>query len=282
MTNVTAELVKTLRDKTGIGMSKCKDALQQAKGNLDEAIKILRKAGLVSAVNKQGRETREGMIAYTETSEGIALVEVNSETDFVVENEKFQHFSQEISQQIGTAKIDDLDQFLAQPSKKDPSLTVDQYRALLVQSLGENIKIRRLHWMPKAPGLSFGVYSHMSGKIVAIVIIEGEGNQSTLARDIAMHVAAEAPSFLNPDQVPENIKKIEEEVAASQLKGKSQEMIDKILVGKMRAFYETVCLGLQKFVKDPSLSIDEFIKQEGKRIGTNLQIRQFLRWKVGE
>lgn len=282
MSNITPQLVKDLRDITGVGMAKCKQALEEAKGDLERAVSILRATGIASAVKKENRETKEGIIAIEENQEGIALVEVNTETDFVVSNQKFRDFAQMLAQEIAKTKPKDLETFIHQTSHKDPSSTIDEMRAILIQSLGENIQIKRLIWLPKNPNRSFGIYSHMDGKIVAIVELEGGGDQYTsLARDIAMHVASEAPEFLDARQVPLEIKQNEEAIAREQAKGKPSQMMDKIVEGKMQAFYDKACLVSQKFIKDPTLSIDKLLALESKKSGKTLTITQFLRWKIG-
>lgn len=279
---ITADMVKELRERTGVGMGKCKEALDQAEGDMERAIDILRKAGMASAVKKEGRETKEGMIATAESHDAIALVELNAETDFVVQNDRFKQFAHDIAVEIAETKPASVDAFVAQQYRKDPSLTIDQYRAIVIQSLGENIKIKRLQIFPKSFQSSLGIYSHMGGKIVTLVEIDGGAGQEALARDIAMHVAAESPDYLKPEEVPSDVKAREEEIVRSQVEGKPQQMIDKIVEGKIKAFFDQVCLLEQKFVKDNSLSIATLVENEGKRLGKPLAIRRFIRWKVGE
>ena len=175
MTKVTAEMVKELRERTGVGMGKCKEALDEAGGDMEKAIDILRKKGMASAVKKEGRETKEGIIAIAETSDDIALVELNAETDFVVQNDKFKQFAQAIAKQAARTKPASLEVFLSQPSDQDKTVTVDQYRAIVMQSIGENIRIKRIEIFPKASNKSLGIYSHMGGKIVTLVEIDGKG-----------------------------------------------------------------------------------------------------------
>ncbi len=279
---ITPDMVKELRERTGVGMGKCKEALDQAHGNMEQAIDILRKAGMASAVKKEGRETKEGMIASAETKDVIALVELNAETDFVVQNERFKQFAHDIAVEVAETKPASLEAFLAQKYRKDPSITIDQHRAIVMQSLGENIKIKRLHVFPKSSAISLAIYSHMGGKIVTLVEMDGGSGQEALARDIAMHIAAESPDYLQPSDVPSEVRAREEEIARSQVIGKPPAIIDKIVEGKIKAFYDQVCLICQKFVKDNSLTITALVDNEGKRLGKPLAIRRFVRWKVGE
>lgn len=276
-TEVTPKLVMTLRERTGIGMAKCKEALVEANGDIELAIQNLRKAGIASAVKKSDRETNEGKVLSAEDNSHIVLVEINAETDFVVKNEKFQAFAEQIAQEALSSGVNSLETLLSHTYSKDPSLTIDQFRAVTVQSLGENLVIRRVAKIAKKGNCSYGLYSHMGGKIVSLVVIEGAADQAALARDIAMHVAATSPEYLNPEAVPEKVKAQEEEIARSQLKGKPVEMLPKILEGKMRAYYEQNCLVNQHFVKDSSVRVAAYVHQKGE----NLKVVDFKRWAVG-
>lgn len=282
MTKVTADMVKELRERTGVGMGKCKEALDHAKGDMDLAIEYLRKTGMASAVKKEGRETNEGSIGVGESTHAMALVEINSETDFVAQNEKFKQFLHDMAQEAAELKKDSLSAFLASKAKKDPTITIDQYRALIVQSLGENIQIRRILVLPKNKDISIGVYSHMSGKIVALVELSGGQGHENLARDIAMHIAAESPDYLQPSDVPTAVVQKEEEIAKSQVQGKPAAVLDKIVQGKIKAFYDQACLVCQKYVKDNSMTVAGFLEKESKRVGKPLHIHRFIRWQVGE
>jgi elongation factor Ts len=282
MSQVTAEMVKKLRDRTGVSMGKCKEALDQTQGDMEKAIDYLRKAGVASAVKKEGRETNEGMIASAESDKAIALIEINAETDFVVQNEKFKTFAHDIAKEAAETMPSSLDAFLKQSLRKDKTVTVDELRALVIQSLGENIKIRRMTIFPKSPTLSIGVYSHMAGKIVTLVEMEGGAGHEMLAREIAMHTAAESPDYLKPEEVPAAVLAREEEIARSQVKDKPPQIVDKIVAGKIQAFYDQACLLYQKFVKDNTVTIAALVEKEAKRLGKPLVIRRFIRWRVGE
>lgn len=282
MTQITPQLVKELRDRTGIGMGKCKEALEKAGGNIDLAIDNLRKEGLASAVKKEGRETNEGIIRTFENGSTIALIEVNAETDFVVKNERFQEFAANLVEEVSRTKPANLADFLSQSYSKEPNLTIDQYRATLVQGLGENIQIRRIDLFPKKKEATLVVYSHSGGKLVTLVEISGSSGEEALAKDIAMHVAAEAPEYLSSAEVPERVIEHEKEIARAQVKNKPANIIDKILEGKLKAYFDQVCLLNQKFVKDPDLTIQTLVEKRSKECGKPLSVSQFLRWKVGE
>lgn len=282
MQKVTAESVKALRDRTGVSMSKCKEALEQAQGDMEAAIDILRKAGMASAVKKEGREAKEGLVGFAETDKRVAIMEVNSETDFVAQNESFKQFIKELCLEACAVGATSVEELQGKPYSKDPSITIDQHRAITMQSLGENIRLKRLVLLEKGSDLSIGLYSHMGGKIVTAVVLAGAAGQEALAKDIAMHVAAEAPEYLSPAEVPQDVQEREKEIARGQIEGKPANMVEKIVEGKMKAFYDQVCLLNQKFIKDNSLTIAQVVEAEAKATGKPLVLRSFLRWKVGE
>lgn len=282
MAQISPQMVKELRDRTGIGMGKCKEALQEAGGDIDLAIANLRKAGMASAVKKEGRETNEGIIKSAENSTAIALVEVNAETDFVVKNENFQAFAQNVAEEICHTSPSNVEDFSKQSYSKDAKLTIDEYRATIVQTLGENIQIKRMEIFPKKKDASIAVYSHGGGKLVTLVEILGSSNEQSLAKDIAMHVAAEAPEYLSQNEVPERVIAHEKEIARAQIKNKPENIIEKILTGKLKSYFDQVCLLNQHFVKDTTLTIAELVEKRGKEIGKSLKVSQFLRWRVGE
>lgn len=279
MSNVTASMVKELRDRTGVGMGKCKQALDEAKGNIDEAINILRKSGMASAIKKEARETNEGMIGFAENAEGVALVEVNAETDFVVQNEKFQEFVKELCEIALESAPADLEAFNA--IKTSQGRTVDELRAEHVQSLGENIKIRRSLFLPIEANTSIGIYSHMGGKIVSAVEITGSQDHVELARALAMHVAAEFPEYVTSEDIPVEVIEREKEIARSQVANKPANIQEKIIEGKLKAFYEQTCLIHQKYVRDPSMTIAKVLEEESKTSGKTLAIKRFIRWQMG-
>ncbi|MFA5249863.1 MAG: translation elongation factor Ts [Parachlamydiales bacterium] len=279
---ITTKMLQELRDRTGVGMSKCKDALVRAGSNIDLAIEILRKEGMASAVKKEGRETREGFIGVKEKKEWIALVEVNAETDFVAKNESFVAFVDDLSEQLASlGRSIDLEGFLGLKFSADESVTVEQFRNLLVQKFGENIKIKRIELIRKEKHHSYGIYSHMGGKIVTVAALSGAEDESDLAKAVAMHVAAEAPDYLKPEDVPAEVVAKEEEIAKSQVKGKPENVIGKIVLGKVNAFYDQVCLSRQKYIKDTNSTVENFVKSAGDKNGKSLALAGFRYWKVG-
>jgi elongation factor Ts len=278
---ITAESVKKLRDRTGVSMGKCKEALEHSGGDEEKAIDFLRKAGIASAVKKESREANEGVIGFAESDKFVAVIEVNSETDFVAQNENFKEFIKELCLEASRLGISSVEDLLKLPYAKDPSITLDQHRAITMQSLGENIQVKRMLLIPKSNSRSVGLYSHMGGKIVTAVVLEGGAGHEALAKEIAMHTAAEAPDYLKPEEVPAEAKAREEEIARAQVVGKPENITDKIVEGKIKAFYDQVCLLCQKFIKDNSQSVAEVVAAEAKKTGTPLSVESFIRWKVG-
>lgn len=279
---ITADMIKELRERTGVGMGKCKEALEEADGDMELAIANLRKAGMATAVKKEGRATNEGQIGTAESSSVIAIVEINAETDFVVKNDRFKQFVENIAKEAAATKPASLEAFLQQKYSKEPALTIDQYRATIVQTIGENIQIRRLIIIPKAPNKSTSVYSHQGGKLVTFVELTGSNKEDALAKDIAMHVAAAAPEYLSPEKVPADVISQEKEIAKGQIKGKPDNIVDKIVEGKIKAFYDANCLVCQKYIRDDSLTIADLAQKRSKENGSPCTVTSFLRWSVGQ
>lgn len=279
MANVSAALIKELRDRTGVGMGKCKEALEEANGDIELAITVLRKAGIASAVKKEGRETKEGAIGSAESNGVIAIVEVGAETDFVAKNERFKQFVEDIAQEVAKVNPSSLEQLLQQKFSKDPTLTIDEYRSTFVQAIGENIQIKRFMIFKKSPETSFGLYSHQ-GQVFTVVELKGTSGEEELAKDIAMQVAASSPEYLAPEHVPQNIIEREKEIARSQIEGKPENIKEKIVEGKLGAFYDNVCLVRQKYIKDDSLNIGELVAKRAKEVGKPLAVSNFIYWSV--
>lgn len=282
MATITPGMIKELRERTGVGMGKCKEALEEAKGDMELAIANLRKAGMASAVKKEGRETKEGMIGIAENGPIVAIVEVNAETDFVVKNDRFKEFLNNIAQEAAKTNPASIDAFLSQKYSKEPALTIDQYRATVVQTIGENIQIRRVITLKKAADRSIGIYSHLGGKIVTVVEITGSGSEEAIAKDIAMHTAAAAPEYLSPEKVPQEVINNEKDIARAQIAGKPANIVEKIVEGKVNAYYDTNCLIKQKYIRDDSITIADLVNKRAKETGKPLTVANFVRWTVGQ
>lgn len=282
MKEINAEMIKALRERTGVAMGKCKEALVLAEADMEKAVDILRKAGMASAVKKEGRETKEGVILTAEDKDSLVFLEANAETDFVTQNDRFKHFVHDCVKQALETKPNTLAELNDQPYFKDKSITIDQYRNLVIQALGENIQLRRLEIVHKSPNRSYGIYSHMGGKLVVIVEIDGASDQAEIAREIAMHIAAESPDYLKPEEVPPEVIAREEEIARSQVVGKPENVVEKIVAGKIKAFTDQFCLIHQKYVKDSSVTVQQFLEICSKKVGKPLSVHCFWRWKVGQ
>lgn len=282
MKEITSDMIKELRERTGVGMGKCKEALVLAEGDMEKAIDHLRKAGMAAGVKKEGRETKEGLVLTGEDKHTLVIAEANAETDFVAQNDRFKHFLHDVVKQALETKPKSLEDLAQQPYYKDQSISIDQYRNLVIQALGENIQLRRVETIHKHPNSSYGIYSHMGGKLVVVVEIEGASDQESIAKELAMHIAAENPEYLKPEEIPAHALAREEEIARATVQGKPENIVEKIVAGKIKAFAEQVCLIHQKYVKDNSVTVQQFLDVCAKKVGKPLSIRCFWRWKVGQ
>ena len=273
---VTAEAVKALRERTGAGMMECKKALVETNGDLDAAAEIMRKSGLAKADKKAGRIAAEGVIAIERSADGhsAALVEVNSETDFVARERDFQAFAAAVAQAALTAKPADLDALNA--TRLPSGQTVEETRRGLVARIGENIGVRRFE-LVQSTGL-LGTYLHGTriGTVVAV-----EGGDEALARDLAMHVAAINPQFVTSEDVPADQVAREREIFVAQTaadpkaQGKPAEIITKMVEGKVRKYLGEITLQGQPFVRDDKVAVGELLKQRKARVA------RFIRYEVG-
>lgn len=275
---VTAADVRKLRELTGVGMQKCQEALVITHGDIPAAVVHLRKIGAATAVNKSARSAKNGMLQCAENEHYLVMLEINSETDFVAKNDLFQKFVEECANISLQSHADSIAKLEKSPLISDPKKTVEDRRIELVLSLGENLQLRRIHLYKKNPGHSYGWYSHMGGKIVSFVDIQG-ANVSDLAKEIAVHVVAEAPIYLSKELIPKSVLSQEQEILRAQIPaGKPENVTQNIIQGKLKAFYETNCLLSQKYVKDNAYTVEEFIK----KTDPNCRIEKFLRWQLGE
>ncbi len=269
---VTAALVKELRERTGLGMMECKKALVETQGDIETAIDNLRKSGQAKAAKKAGRTAAEGIVGLA-TEQGVGvLLEVNSETDFVARNEEFVAFVDQINQTILDQQPADVDALVALPLVGGEK-TVEQTRNALVQKIGENIQVRRFAC---ARGDLVVGYVHSNQKVGAIVALNG-GDES-LGRDIAMHITATNPMVVNPSDVPESALAKEKEIFTAQAKesGKPDNIIEKMIAGRLKKFEAEVSLVEQPFVKDPDTKIGQLLK------ANSASVQAFFRYEVGE
>lgn len=277
---VTTDAIKELRQRTGVGMGKCKEALVASDGDMEKAITYLREKGVAGAVKKEGRETNEGLIGTAHESNGVAFVEVNSETDFVAKNDVFQDFVSDLASQAVESSADSVEGLMAQKDSSNGG-TFDERRTDVIQKIGENIQVRRVLFVPLQANQSIGVYTHLGGKICTAVVIEGAADEDAFARQIAMHVAAASPDYLNSDEVPEDVVNQEREIAKAQMAGKPDNVIEKAAEGKLRAFFAQNCLLMQPYIRDEKQSVEKVVAQHGKEAGKELKIVKFINWRVG-
>lgn len=285
MANITASMVAELRSKTGAGMMDCKKALNEADGNMDEAVDILRKKGLSAAAKKSGRVAVEGLVvAAGEGSQGV-LVEVNSETDFVAKNEGFQGFAAGVAEVVLNSAPADLDALLAAPFGSGRTVAEEQTHQ--IATIGENISVRRFARLEVPAGV-VASYVHGGGKIGVLVELSSDKGDdervSALARQLAMHVAAASPQYLNRAEVPAEVVEKEKEIMRVKAKesGKPDHIIEKILEGQVNKFFGEVCLLEQAYVIDPDQKVNKIVEALGKEIGASVTLSRYVRFQLGE
>ena len=285
---ITAAMVKALREATGAGMMDTKNALTEAQGNMEEATKILRKKGLAAAGKKAGRVTAEGVVQEHVSGNTGVLVEVNCETDFVGRNENFRNFAGEVSKVIVQSKATSVEQLLSEkwPGKNE---TVQQRVAEMIATIKENITIRRFVRYEAPANASLGTYIHGGGKIgVMVELLAQSGTKSSkledVARDIAMHVAAAEPRFLSRTDVTQKDLDTEREIArdAAAKSGKPENIVEKMVTGKMDKFYGEACLLEQPYIRDDKSTVTQYLDKQGKEAGCKYLVTRFTRYKLGE
>ncbi len=274
MSSSSAASVKQLRERTGAPMLDCKKALDAAGGDMELAFAELRKQGLAKANAKMGRIAAEGRIVIVRSADerSAVIVEINCETDFVARDETFKEFAQQVAETALYSPINDVST-LATQTLLGTNNTVDDTRKELIAKIGENIQIRRMEKIT-TDGV-IGIYTH-GARIGVIVAVKSE--DETLAKDIAMHVAASRPLVVNREQVPDETIEIEREIFKAQAResGKPQEVIDKMIDGRINKYLDEVCLLGQPFVKDPAIKVGQLLNQ------ANAEVTAFVRLEVGE
>ena len=267
---LTAALVKELRERTGAGMMECKKALVETNGDMEPAIELLRKTGLAKADKKAGRVAAEGKDVEALAGGNAVLVEINSETDFVAKDENFSAFADKVAQVALALDSDDVEALKAADLDGQ---TVEEARQALVAKIGENVQVRRLTRIDSTGVI--GSYVH-GGRIG--VLVELEGGDEELARDLAMHVAALSPAYATADDVPADVLAKEKEilVAQAQDSGKPPEIIEKMVEGRLRKYLAEITLVGQPFVKDGDVTVGKLLEQKGA------SVKGFSRLAVGE
>lgn len=270
---ISASMVKELRETTGAGMLDCKKALEATNGNLEEAITWLREKGISKAAKKQSRIAAEGL-AYAKVQDNKAvIVEVNAETDFVAKNDEFVNLVNIIADTILNSNVKTVEEALelTHEGKTLNNLIIEK-----TATIGEKISFRRFSLLTKNDNEVFGNYAHMGGKIVTLVKLEG--NNAELAKDIAMHIAAMRPLYLDKTNVPSEVVDKEKEILTEQAKteGLKEDKIAMVVNGRINKFYEEVCLNDQNFIKENKMKVSTYVKNNGSNI------LEFVRYEVGE
>ena len=283
----TAQDVKALREMTGVGMMDCKKALQATDGDMDKAVDWLREKGLAAAQKKAGRIAAEG-VAYADVFGGIGVVvEVNAETDFVAKNEKFLDFVKGVAAVVANEKPADLEALMAAPYGDGKTVVEMQQEMVLV--IGENISVRRFKFYEEGVNIP---YIHAGGKIGVIVNMELDGVAADavveLGKDIAMQIAAMRPSFLDKSEVDNSTLDKEREILTAQAKqdpknaGKPDNIIEKMVMGRIGKYYEENCLLQQAFVKENKISVEKHVAEVAKQLGGKIVVKSFTRFEKGE
>ncbi len=265
--------VKKLREKTGAGMLDCKKALEAVNGDMDQAVDWLREKGISKASKKESRIAAEGLSEIIVDGNKAVILEVNSETDFVAKNIKFKNFITNVGNAILNSGVTTMDEALKLKVGND---TISEYLINLIAKIGEKISFRRFEFISKSDSEVFGIYSHMGGRISVISVLEGVNED--IARDVSMHVAAMRPAYIKRDEVPEDVLNHEREIIKEQAinEGKSAEIAEKMVNGRINKYYKEVCLLEQSFVKNPDVTVDEYVKSNGGIL------KKVVRFEVGE
>ena len=265
--SISASQVKELREMSGVGMMECKKALVETDGDLNKALDLLRANSSLKAEKKASRVAADGEVKIAKNSEYFSLIEINSETDFAAKDSKFKDFAGEVAEYLVNNKITDM---------ADLSLIFEEKRQSLIQSIGENIQLRRLQTLDVPSGGCIGAYLHSDGKLAALVSIDTDNME--LAKDLAMHVSATNPTCLQSEDIDPELLERERSIFLAQAEesGKDESIMEKMVEGKVKRFLSEVTLVSQGFVKNPDQSIEELLKEN------NTSIIAFARLKVGE
>ena len=290
---ISASMVKELREMTGAGMMDCKKALTETDGDMDKAVDYLRENGLAKAEKKAGRIAAEGIVKTNISADRkrASIVEVNSETDFVAKNEKFQAFVEAVAAQAIDTDAADIEAFLNEAWAADTSKTVNEELASMIATIGENMNIRRFEKVSCDNGIVVD-YIHAGGKIGVLVAAETDSTSDAVVeclKNVAMQVAAMNPKYLSSADVSDEYKEKEKEVLLAQAKndpknaGKPDEIIEKMIIGRLNKELKEVCLTEQLYVKaENKESVAKYVDMVAKENGCNITLKQFVRFETGE
>ncbi|MGG3843130.1 translation elongation factor Ts [Anoxybacillus kestanbolensis] len=272
---ITAQMVKELREKTGAGMMDCKKALTETNGDMEKAIDWLREKGMAKAAKKADRIAAEGTTLIEVDGNTAVILEVNSETDFVAKNEGFKTLVKELADHLLKHKPTTVEEALQQ--KMDNGATVEEHINAAIAKIGEKITLRRFAVVEKSDNAAFGAYLHMGGRIGVLTVLEGTTNND-VAKDVAMHIAAINPKYVSRDEVSADEIAREREVLKQQAlnEGKPENIVEKMVEGRLGKFFEDICLLEQNFVKNPDVKVRQFVESNGATV------KSFIRYEVGE
>ena len=270
---ITASMVKELRERTGAGMMECKKALTEAGGDIETAIENMRKSGQAKAAKKAGRTAADGVIVIAQEGAKAVMVEVNCETDFVAKDENFRSFSDAVAGRVLNSKVADVEALMALPLHEGEDTTIEEARQALVSKIGENMTVRRFVRMDAKGAIA----SYRHGVRIG-VLIDVSGGDEALGRDLAMHIAASNPVCVEESQVPADMLAKEREITEAQARdsGKPDNIIRKMIEGRMRKYLGEITLVGQPFVKDPDTKVGKLLQTQGA------SVNGFARYEVGE
>ena len=273
---ITAALVKELRERTGSGMMECKKALVETNGDIEAAIEMMRKSGQAKAAKKAGRTAADGIVVIKHSEDGkrAAMVEVNCETDFVAKDENFTSFADAVAERVLNGSASSVEELLEQPLHEGEDTTVNQAREALISKIGENMNVRRFERFAAGDGL---LASYRHGVRIGVVV-ELAGGDQTMGKDIAMHVAASNPVCVSADEVPSDLLAKEREIFMAQAaeSGKPENIMEKMVEGRIRKYLAEITLVGQPFVKDPDTTVGKLLE------GAGAKVIGFARFEVGE
>ena len=270
---VTAQMVKELRERTGAGMMDCKGALEHTNGDIDAAVDYLREKGIAKAAKKAGRIAAEGLCNVVAKDNEAIIFELNSETDFVAKNEKFLNLLDTLANALLDSKVNTTEEALALVVD---GKTVEIMLADATATIGEKISLRRVSRVVKTDAQGFGAYKHMGGRIAVLAVLADD--QAEVAKDVAMHVAAQKPLYLDRTQVDQETLEHEKHVLTQQAleEGKPANIVEKMVIGRLNKYLQDICLVDQPFVKDPDQKVSDFLKSH------KTSVLSFIRLEVGE
>ena len=272
---ITAQMVKELREKTGAGMMDCKKALQETDGDMEKAIDFLREKGIAKAAKKGDRIAAEGLTSVKVDGNEAVILEVNSETDFVAKNEGFQTLVKEIAEHLLANKPASVEEAAGQTMAN--GATLESHINSAIAKIGEKLSLRRFEIKTKTDSDAFGAYLHMGGRIGVLTVLEGTTDEDA-AKDVAMHIAALNPKYVSRDEVSQDEVERERQVLTQQAlnEGKPENIVAKMVEGRLGKYFEDVCVNDQAFVKNPDQKVGKFVESKGGKI------LEFVRYEVGE